>query len=395
MSKELRELLNTINQKKKEAKDLVVQNKITEARKLTDEIKELSNKAELLAELDEDEEEDINEKIDNKKAKEIKSSKKMDIVNAFVNCFKAMAKREKAPEDAVEVLNAVTSMTEEVPADGGLTVPQDIQTSIKELRRGQDALEEIVNVEPVSTLSGSRVIEKDAESNPWDNVDEEADFPDVQGPQFENISYKAKKKGGILKLTKELLSDTSENIMRYLRKWIAKKSKVTRNFLILKAIADNFGVAKAVATIDDLKNTFNVDIDAGLAPGSRVVTNQDGFNFLDKLKDTDGKYILQNNPVDATQRLLFGRYPIMVLSNKTLKTVTIGVGEAAVSKAPIYCGNFVEAITLFDREYMTIETSDQAEGLWRKDQVGVKVRERLDVKVVDSEAIVKGEITLP
>lgn len=395
MSKELRELLNSISQKKKEAKDLVTQNKLDEARTLTDEIKELANKAELLAELDDDEEDDINEKIDNKKVKEVKSKEKMTIVDAFVNCFKAMAKGTRAPEDAQEVLNAVTTMTEGVAADGGLTVPQDIQTSIKELRRGQDALEEIVNVETVATKSGSRVIEKDADSTPWDNVDEEADFPDVQGPQFENVAYVVKKKGGILKLTKELLADTAENIMRYLRKWIAKKSKVTRNFLILKAIADNFGVAKAVATVDSLKNIFNVDIDPGLSTGSRVVTNQDGFNFLDKLKDTDGKYILQNNPVDATQKLLFGRYPIIVLSNKTLKTVTTGVGEAAVSKAPIYCGNFEEAITLFDREYMTIETSDQAESLWRKDQVGVKVRERLDVQVVDADAIVKGEITLP
>lgn len=84
--------------------------------------------------------------------------------------------------------------------------------------------------------------------------------------------------------------------------------------------------------------------------------------------------------------MLFGRYPVTVLSNKTLKT--------NVTKAPIYCGNFKEAITLFDREYMTIETSDQAGDMWGKDQVGVKVRERLDVQVVDEEAIVKGEITI-
>lgn len=386
MSKQLREMLNTIATKKAEAKALVVENKLEEAKSAMAEIKDLQAKADMLAELEDDEDEEANEKVNNKKVKEVKDKSKMSVSNAFVQCVKAMAKNKKAPEEAMEVLNNVTHMKEGSDEDGGLTVPQDIQTTIKELRRGQDALEQLVNVETTTTSKGSRVIEKDAESTPWDNVDEEAEFKEVQGPKFEKVSYTIKKKGGILKLTKELLADTAENIMSYLYRWIAKKSKVTRNFLILKAIADNFGSAKAVATTDDLKNIFNVQLDPALALDAGIITNQDGFNFLDKLKDTDGRYILQPNPVDATQKLLFGRYAITVLSNKTLKTVG--------TKAPIYCGNFKEAITLFDREYMSIETSDQAGDMWAKDQVGVKVRERLDVQVVDKTAIVKGEITV-
>lgn len=386
MSKQLREMLNTIATKKAEAKALVAENKLEEAKAAMAEIKDLQSKADMLAELEDDEDEEANEKVNNKKTKELKDKSTMSVTNAFVQCVKAMAKRQNAPAEAMEVLNLVTHMKEGTDEDGGLTVPQDIQTTIKELRRGQDALEQLVNVETTTTSKGSRVIEQDAESTPWDNVDEEAEFPEVQGPKFEKVSYAIKKKGGILKLTKELLSDTAENIMSYLYRWIAKKSKVTRNFLILKAIADNFGVAKAVATVDDLKNIFNVELDPALALDAGVITNQDGFNYLDKLKDTDGKYILQPNPVDATQKLLFGRYAITVLSNKTLKT--------AETKAPIYCGNFKEAITLFDREYMSIETSDQAGDMWAKDQVGVKVRERLDVQVVDKTAIVKGEITI-
>ena len=174
--------------------------------------------------------------------------------------------------------------------------------------------------------------------------------------------------------------------MSYLYRWIGKKSKITRNFIILKAIADNFGTAKVIDGLDALKKVFNVELDPALAVDAKVVTNQDGFNYLDTLKDTDGKYVLQPNPTDATKKLLFGRHEVIVLSNKTLKTVS--------DKAPIYCGNFREALTLFDREYMTIETSDQAGDMWSKDQVGVKVRERLDIQVVDRQAIVKGEITV-
>ena len=60
------------------------------------------------------------------------------------------------------------AMSEKSDEDGGFTVPQDIQTDIHELRRTDDDLEQYVNVEPVSTLSGSRVFEVDADSTPWD-----------------------------------------------------------------------------------------------------------------------------------------------------------------------------------------------------------------------------------
>ena len=75
------------------------------------------------------------------------------------------------------------------------------------------------------------------------------------------------------------------------------------------------------------------------------------------------------------------------MSNKTLKTTA--------KKAPFICGDLKEAITLFDRENMTIEISTEAGDLWNKDQTGIKVRERLDIQAVDSEAIIKGQITLP
>lgn len=385
MSKQLREMLNEIKESKENAKKLLAENKLEEAKAVMASIKEKQEKAEMLAQIEDDEEDEAEEKVKDKKAKEV-NNQKMPVVKAFVQCFKALAKHQAPPSEALEVLNLVTHMTEGVPTDGGLTVPEDVKTAIKELRRTTDALELLVNVETVSTNKGARNIEVNAEETPFDNVDEEADFPEVQGPQFKKIVYAIKKKGGILKLTKELLSDTAENLMPYLNRWIAKKCKVTRNFLILKAIQDNFGSATPVATIDDLKSIFNTKLDPALAVDAGVITNQDGFNYLDTLKDTDGNYILQKDPTNATKRMLFGRYPVTVLSNKTLKTT--------LTKAPIYCGNFTEAITLFDREHMTIETSDQAGDMWGKDQVGVKVRERLDVQVVDTEAIVKGEITV-
>ncbi|MEI4616379.1 MULTISPECIES: phage major capsid protein [Bacillus cereus group] len=383
MPKELRELLAKIQNKKAAARELLAQKKLEEAEQLTNEIKDLQKEFDIASALYEEEANNIpNDPIPQPAANTVKPT------DAFVNAMKAAVGKHKLSEDEKEILNA-TTMTEGIPADGGLTVPKDIRTAIKELRRnGPEALENYVNVESVSTLTGSRVIEVEADYIPFDNVDEAADFPLMEAPKFEDIQYAVKKKGGILKFSKELLADTAENIQGYIKKWTSKKSKATRNALILKAIADNFSTTKVpVKTVDDLKDIFNVKLDPAFETTSKALMNQDAFNFLDKLKDGDGKYILQPNPTMPTQKLLFGKYPIIVVSNKTLKT------DAVKKTAPLYFGDFKEAITIFDREALYIEFSEEALDLWGKDLVGMKVRERLDVKPVDKKAIVAGEIT--
>jgi HK97 family phage major capsid protein len=80
--------------------------------------------------------------------------------------------------------------------------------------------------------------------------------------------------------------------------------------------------------------------------------------------------------------------------NKTLPTREIKAGDKVTGYAyPIICGDLTEAITLFDREYMSIEISNTAGDLWDKDQTGVKVRDRFDVRAVDDKAFIFGEIT--
>lgn len=78
-------------------------------------------------------------------------------------------------------------------------------------------------------------------------------------PKFKAIKYAIKKKGGILKLTAELFEDTAANVMAYINKWIAKKTKATRNAMILKVLnAMTAGKEVVISTIDSLKDVFNV-----------------------------------------------------------------------------------------------------------------------------------------
>ncbi|MFQ9588814.1 MAG: phage major capsid protein [[Ruminococcus] torques] len=61
---------------------------------------------------------------------------------------------------------------------------------------------------------------------------------------------------------------------------------------------------------------------------------------------------------------------------------------------PIVCGDLKEAITIFDRETLTIDISSTAEKLWETYQTGIKVRERLDIQSVDEEAVIMAEHTI-
>ena len=142
-----------------------------------------------------------------------------------------------------------------------------------------------------------------------------------------------------------------------------------------------------VEGLDDLKRIFNIRLDPAISLTSGVLTNQDGYNWLDTLKDKDGRYIMQPDPAQPMNTLLFGRYPVKKVGNKTFPSKTVEGGV----KAPFVCGDLKEAITIFDRETLTIDISNTAGELWKTDQTGIKIRERLDIQGVDGEAIVMAE----
>lgn len=406
MNRHAQELLAKINAKKEEIKNFAAAGDVANTKKAKKELDDLQAMFEAVKDLDDGAAAAAGAAAGAGTAQVIDGSNKPTMkqkVKAFIGVLTAGIRRKEADAEDVTIYNAMTEGTND-GADGGLTVPQDIRTQIEELRRTDDDLEQYVNVERVSTLTGSRVIEEDADATPWDNVDEAAAFPEAATPQFRLVEYKVTKKGGILKITEELLRDTAENIMGYLKKYIAKKTRATRNAFILKKIKEvvKFGetgsTVKAIDGIDGLKDVFNTELDPAIAATARIITNQRGFNYLDKLKDSDGNYIMQPDPTQKTKKLLFGAYEVVKLMEKTLPTreITTGTGDTKKTTGyayPIICGDLKEAITLFDREYMSIEISNVAGDLWNKDQTGVKVRDRFDVQAVDTKAFVFGEIT--
>lgn len=376
MNKQIRELIDSIKTKKQEVQNLVNENKLEDAKKSKEQLIQLQNKLDILYDLEE-EKQDIENSIKDKEP--LHNNEKMTEEKAFINAIKNTALKRQIPN---EVLNTLKTTENE-----GMLVPQDIYTSIRELRRQTQSLENLVNIEKVDKTEGSRIVEKNADIVGFEAVDEEAVFPDMPKPEFTKIPYKLKKLGGILKATQEFYQATFSSIKSYIVKWIAKKGITTRNNLILKAMDDKKDGSKVTITdIDSLKDIINTKLDPAILDGTQIITNQDGFNWLDKLKDENGRYILQPDITQKFKYLLFGQYPVIVFSNKQIKTNT--------NKAPFYIGNLKEFITLFDYEKLFIEMSSEAGSLWEKDMIGIKVRERLDVQVIDENALVKGEVDI-
>ena len=414
MNEKLKKLLASINARKQKIKDLVAAGKLDEATTEKALMAKEQKEFDLLYDLDDDGDPGdpgAAGATGNPAGKKPAGAGDPDgdpvaptakqVGNALVAAVRARLKGKKAPAEAAAILKRDAElraeMVEGTPGedegeDGGLTVPQDISTQINELRRAAaDNLENYVNVENVSTKTGSRVIEIDADSTEWPEIEEGDDFQEQDTPKLRSISYKIKKYGGILKVTAELLEDTAANILAYLKKWIAKKSRATRNAKILAALKTCVGdTSYDIVDVDSLKDIFNIVLDPAIAQGSAVYTNQTGFNYLDKLKDKDVNYLIQPDPTQKTKKLLFGEYPIVKLSNKVLKNETAD-GSTVV---PVYCGDLKEAVTLFDRNMISLDISTTAGDLWVKDKTGLKVRDRFDVQPVDTEAVVLGKITI-
>lgn len=390
----LRELIAKKNALATEALALVKEGKNEDAESKKVEIENLNKSIELLIEL---EDEANKNSIENEATPPVAKKPVEYNADIFINLFQngINPNRYHLTEEAAAIQNAfvedpsTVATKDEAPNGASIALPVDVQNDIIEIRKSFPSLENLVSTERVGYLSGSRIVELNSALAPFPSVDEGQIFPDAPKPGFKKVVYEVKKYGDILKFTYEMVQDAPQ-VLSYVKRWFAKRGVATRNALILAALDAEYTSPTAVTGVDDFKDIINVEIPVAEALSISLVTNQDGFNALDKMKDLDGNYILEKDPTNATKgKLLFGKHPVLVLDNAILKTRD----DDGTKHAPIYVGDMKEAVRVFDREQGTIDYNDRGTS-WNSDMIDMKGRERLDVKVVDPTAVVKAEIAL-
>lgn len=417
MNKKLLELLDKINAKKLEVKNLAEQGKLEEAKTAKEELKNMQTQFDLLKDLDD--------------------TALAGAQNAMVSGtgVKPLEKKDAVKEFAEAARNgfrnAVTGMSEGTQADGGYTVPEDIQTMINTYRDAKFSLMSLVRVENVTTSKGARTFKKRAQQTGFAKVGEKGKIQGKETPQFERVDYEIAKYAGYFPVTNELLADSDANIAGTLTEWIGDESRVTANNLILEEIHKKAAVN--VKDLDGIKKVLNVDLGAAFKATASIVTNDNGLQYLDTLKDNNGRYLLSPDPAEPMQmRLAAGAVyiPVQVVPNTDLpnaeeyvqtqdKDVVAGKtyytkveevytkvespAKSAIatyyeieSRIPMIIGDLNEGIWYFDRAQRTIMVSTTAAvgdlNAFEQDLTIYRAIEREDVKTRDSEAFVNGYI---
>lgn len=355
-----------------EVEALLDADKVEDAKTKMAEAKSLAEKIDMMKELDAEEKAEVS-------AKAPAIIKEKSSVSKFADAIRTGFR------------NTVTGMSEGVAADGGYTVPEDISTQINEFKEASFSLMPYVDVETVSTMSGARTYKTREQMTGFAPVAEGAAIAPVDGPKFERITYTIGKYAGVLPVTNELLADTDSNLVGTITKWIAGESNVGRTLAIIDKWGDIAPTPETFADLDDIKKAANVTLGQAFADSCAIYTNDDGLQYLDTLKDGNGRYLLQPNPAQPAElRLQVGArtLPIVVIPNALLAT------NPETGAIPVAIGDMKEAIKVFDRQLITIESSRTASvgnfNAFENDLTLYRAIERYDVVVKDPGALVLG-----
>lgn len=395
MNKKMREIFAKIEAKTAEAKSYMDgENKdLDKANAALDEVAELKKEYALEERLY-TEEKNAHAPTENAVATKTAEKNKDAVIAAFGKAAKNHFRVNKDDGDS-----GLGFPNEGTPADGGYTVPVDIWTQIEYFREAEFSLLDLVRRETVHTNTGRRTFKKRSQYSGFTAVAEGGKITYTSAPQFEPISFSIDKYAGYFPVTNELLADSDANVANVLMDWIARESRATANNLILSAIMSN-GDAVNFENLDGLKYALNVTL--GLFKGtSRIITNDDGLQYLDTLKDAEGDYILRRNPTDPIQlQIAAGAsvVPLVVVPNAILASTPVDATEstAAANQIPFIVGDLKEGVIYWDRMWMSIDESRIASigdlNAFEQDLTIFRAIEREDVTLRDTDAFVHGYI---
>ena len=427
MNKKMREILAKIEEKTKQARGFMdgESKDVEKASALLDEVAGLKKEYETEKRLYEMEKQD--NVPEEKKTGESKAKRsEEDALKAFGRAAKAGFKTN----DYDGTLNETT------PADGGYTVPEDIYTRIENFREAEFSFLSLVRRERVHTATGARTFKKRSQHTGFAQVGEGGKIGATATPQFERLTWAIKKYAGYMPITNELRYDSDANIAQVVIEWLGRESRATANNLILTEIQSN-GNAVNFENLDGIKKALNIDLSL-FKGSSRIVTNDDGLQYLDTLKKKadSNEYLLTPDPRDPMRLTLTAGATVVPLSivpneimpstptytastdttvqsGKTYYTVSGGVytpvaeptGNPSTSsyyemdptpQIPFIIGDLYEGVVYWDREWMSIAESAIAAigdfNAFEQDLTLYRAIEREDVTLRDTEAFVYGYI---
>jgi len=396
------ELRQELAQLKAEAKDLAIKDgvKALEINAKADEIDVIEAKIRIQDKVEAEELAEIENKIKNLGDK---GDAKVEDKNLGLIVAKAI-KGTATVDEMTEITNMVV---EGDRTKGGVVITPNIATKIIEYQdstRNFD-IRPYLNVEPVGTLKGSRPIADNIpQASGFASLDEGTEIQALYEPTFTDMSYQVRKYAGFIPLTNELLEDSAENILGFITRWLGENELNTYAYQVFNGtgtksaqgimteanstglLKDSFETIESAPAIKKFKTIFNVDLESISNANLAIYTNADGYDYLDGLADSTGRFYLQPDATVKSGFTFLGR-EIVKVPKKFLANVTTGTGASLVTKVPFIIGSLKDLYTMFDRKQMSIESSNLAGNAWKTDTTEVKGIFRFDGKFLNTKAV--------
>lgn len=270
-------------------------------------------------------------------------------------------------------------MKESEEAKGGVLVPKEQETKIKELKRNYVELKDYCTVLTTTTNSGDMPVEVSTEGKL--NAFDEFGNPEKTDVSFKPVSWKIKSYGAVIPLSRELVADEKANLFNYINKNFAKRAVRTENAKIIELVKT--ATAKTGKGYQDIITMLTKELDPEISRDAIILTNQSGLTYLETLEDKQGRPLLTTDLQNATKPVFKGR-EVVVVSDVELPST-------ASTKFDFYIGSLSEFVYFFNREGVEVEASSHSS--FSMNAIDIRAIERFDVAKVDDKAMVKLTIT--
>lgn len=267
-----------------------------------------------------------------------------DKVNAFIRSKGAVRNEGLRFEGENEVLVPVNEID---PTQDGvkktdtkpITSEEILYTPAREIKTVVD-LKQFTTIHKAKKASGQYPVLRRA-TDKLVSVAELEKNPKLAKPDFDNVKWSVETYRGAIPLSQESIDDADVDLVGLVSETIGQMKVNTTNDAIAKVLKGF--AAKTVTDLDGLKKLLNVDFDP--AYNVSFIVSQSFYQILDTLKDSNGRYLLQDSITSVSGKILLGK-PVFVLSDEVL-------GE---NKA--FIGDFKRGVLFADRKDLGLRWAD-------------------------------------
>lgn len=276
-------------------------------------------------------------------------------------------------------------------ADGGYIVPtQFVPELIDEVEKHQ-TIRDLVRVMPVTTLTGK--VPKLTGGTTLFNIDEGGSYTPESGgsaqPTFGNVPFTIRKWGGLIPMSSELNDDAFTNMGQIIMDTFADAARATENEQVMNGVGTTapkgifnatagYTIKTAAATpgYDDFPKTL-LALKAKYRTTATWLMNTDALILVATLKDSNGRPLFVPDPRELGEFVILGK-----------RVRTYDEIATATGKTKIAIGDWKNAYYFFDRQQLTMLTTNIGGTSFTTGTIQTRVDERFDGQPADVNAAI-------